>query len=282
LGEYDITVKYLAQRHPLPYIRLVLPDFTGSFRVLPKHLPALETEIDFLIEVIFEGETFILHPDFQTRFDYTMPGRMLAYRVHIKHIHGKPVLSVVIWMTEEDYPGPGRNRLVETVAGQQQLIFEFLEVRLWEVDPEPVLAAGTVALLPLVPLMGPPNEEVLQRAVALAATVPDEEERADLYTGLSVLGGLRYSRDLIRAMIRSEQMSKSPIFEEIVHEGEVRGQRNAIVTFLAERFGPVPGEIIEALKSLEEEAELSRLLRATARCASLDEFAEQLPLAAAA
>jgi hypothetical protein len=77
-------------------------------------------------------------------------------------------------------------------------------------------------------------------------------------------------------------VSRSPIFDEIVHEGEVRGQRNAIVTFLAERFGPVPGEIIEALKSLEEEAELSRLLRATARCASLDEFVEQLPLVTAA
>lgn len=278
MGEYDITVKYLAQRHPLPYIRLVLPDFTGSFRVLPKHLPALETEIDFLIEVTFGKETFILHPDFQTRFDYDMPGRMLSYRVHIKHIHGKPVLSVVIWMTEEDYPGPGRNRLVEMVAGQQQLIFEFLEVRLWELDPESVLAAREVALLPLVPLMGSPSEEVLQRAVDLAATIPDEEERADIYTGLSVLGSLRYSRDLIRAMIRREQMSKSPIYEEIVHEGI----RRSIVTFLTERFGPVPQEIIESLKNLEEEAELSRLLRVTAHCASLEEFIGQLPLAAGA
>jgi len=281
MGQYDITVKYLAQKHPLPYLQLVLPGFRGSYRVLPKHLPVLETEIDFLIEVTLDGETFILHPDFQTRFEYGMPRRMLDYRVHITHIYGKPVLSVVIWMTEEDYPGPGRNRLVETVAGREQLTFEFLEVRLWELDPQPVLAAGETALLPLVPLMGKPSEDVLRRAVALADTVPDEEERADIYTGISVLGGLRYSRGLVRSMIRSEQMSRSVIYDEIVEEGALRARRIDIVAALEERVGSVPEDLPSRLDSLEDSVELSRLHRLAVRCDTLEEFLSGMEPAAA-
>jgi hypothetical protein len=37
---------------------------------------------------------------------------------------------------------------VEVVCGQRQLVFEFAEVRLWELEPADYLAAGETALLP--------------------------------------------------------------------------------------------------------------------------------------
>jgi hypothetical protein len=152
----------------------------SAFRLLDKKLPEVELEVDFLAEVTHAGETFVLHPDFQTRYDSEMRERMLDYRVRLRRAYGKPVLSVVIWLTAVGYPGAGHNRLEEVVCGQRQLVFEFAEVRLWELEPADYLAAGETALLPLVPLMGAqPSAEALAQAVTAVAATPNAVERAD-------------------------------------------------------------------------------------------------------
>jgi predicted transposase YdaD len=277
MGQYDVTVKYFASKYPSAYIRLALPDFEGTFRLLDKKLPQVEIEVDFLAEVQVGGETFILHPDFQSRYDSTMPTRMHEYRVHVRRTYGKPVLSVVIWLTAEGYPGPGHNRLEEVVWGRRQLVFEFEEVRLWALDPAEHLARGETALLPLIPLMGQePSAEVLKQAVEAAGKVENEAEQANLLTGISVLSSLRYSRELIHAMIRREKMKESPIYQEIVQEGAAMGKQDAIIHFLTARFGHVPEETVRAVESVEDPAELDRLIEWAARCQSLEEFSEHL------
>jgi hypothetical protein len=88
MGRYDITVKYFAAKYPQAYIRLALGAVLGpstpaqevqavsAFRLLDKKLPEVELEVDFLAEVTHAGETFVLHPDFQTRYDSEMRERM--------------------------------------------------------------------------------------------------------------------------------------------------------------------------------------------------------------
>ncbi|MCS6859534.1 MAG: hypothetical protein NZT92_04345 [Abditibacteriales bacterium] len=197
----------------------MLPDFDGTFRLLDKKLPQVEGEVDFLAEVQVGEENFILRPDFQTRYDAAMRTRMHEYRVHVRRTYGKPVLSVVIWLTAGGYPGRGHNRLEEVVLGRRQLVFEFEEVCLWELDPAAYLARGEIALLPLIPLMGrEPSAEVLKEAVEAASKVEDAAEQANLLTGISVLGSLRHSRELIHALIRREKMKESPIYQEIMYE----------------------------------------------------------------
>jgi hypothetical protein len=244
---------------------------------LDKKLPEVELEVDFLAEVTHAGETFVLHPDFQTRYDSEMGERMLDYRVRVRRAYGKPVLSVVIWLTAEGYPGAGHNRLEEVVCGQRQLVFEFAEVRLWELSPADYLAAGETALLPLVPLMGvQPSAETLTQAVAAVAAVPDAVERADLYTGLWVFGGLRYSRELLRSLIRREAMKESPTYMEIFEEGAVQRSRDDIVDVLSVRFGDVPSEIAGALAEIDDSETLRQLHRLAVRCESIADFRAQM------
>jgi predicted transposase YdaD len=289
MGRYDITLKYFAAKYPQAYIRLalgaVLPQAqeveVSAFRLLDKKLPEVELEVDFLAEVTHAGETFVLHPDFQTRYDSEMRERMLDYRVRVRRAYGKPVLSVVIWLTAEGYPGAGHNRLEEVICGQRQLVFEFAEVRLWELEPADYLKAGETALLPLVPLMGvQPSAETLTQAVAAVAAMPDAVERADLYTGLWVLGGLRYSRELLRSLIRREAMKESPTYLEILEEGALEGalrrSRDAIVDVLSARFGDVPSEIASALAEIDDSETLRRLLRLAACCESIADFRAQM------
>jgi hypothetical protein len=202
---------------------------------------------------------------------------MHEYRVHVRRTYGKPVLSGVIWLTAEGYPGRGHNRLEEVVLGRRQLVFEFEEVCLWELDPAEYLSQGETALLPLIPLMGQqPSAEVLGQVVEAASKVENAAEQADLLTGISVLGSLRHSQELIHILIRREKMKESPIYQEIVHEGEVQAQRKDIVKVLTVRFGPVPEETTQALASVEETDELDRLIEWAARCQSLEEFSEHL------
>lgn len=277
MGQYDITVKYFAGKYPSAYIRLALPDFDGTFRLLDKKLPQVEVEVDFLAEVQVGEETFILHPDFQTRYDSMMTTRMHEYRVHVRRTYGKPVLSVVIWLTAEGYPGRGHNRLEEVVLGRRQLVFEFEEVCLWELDPAEYLSRGETALLPLIPLMGrEPSAGVLGQVVEAASRVENEIERANLLTGISVLGSLRHTQELIHALIRRENMKESPIYQEIVHEGEVQAQQKDIIRVLTTRLGHVPEEITRAVGSVEEIEELDRLIEWAARCQSLAEFSDHL------
>ncbi|HIE50877.1 MAG TPA: hypothetical protein EYP85_03885 [Armatimonadetes bacterium] len=193
--------------------------------------------------------------------------------------------SVVVWLTAEGYPGPGHNRLAGVVRGQQQLTFEFAEVRLWELDAEEKLAwieaEGRWSLLPLVPLMGEePRPEVLERAVEGAGKVGEAQERADVYTGIAVLGGLRYGGDLIRRLIREEVLMESPIYREILERGAIRAKREAILEVLAARFGVVPKEVAGEIGQVEDREELGRLVRMAARCRSWEEFAAELPTAA--
>jgi predicted transposase YdaD len=291
MGRYDITVKYFAAQYPQAYIRLALGAVgregqevrVSQFRLLDKKLPEVEVEVDFLAEVTHAGETFVLHPDFQTRYDAEMRERMLDYRVRLRRAYGKPVLSVVIWLTAEGYPGAGHNRLEEVVCGQRQLVFEFAEVRLWELSPADYLAAGETALLPLVPLMGAqPSVEVLTQAVSAAAATPNAVERADLYTGLWVFGGLRYARELLRSLIRREAMKESPTFMEIFEEGALQSRRDDIVDVLTARFGEAPSEVADALAEIGDSEELRRLLYLAARCDSVADFRAQMASATTA
>jgi len=255
----------------------------SAFRLLDKKLPEVELEVDFLAEVTHAGETFVLHPDFQTRYDSEMRERMLDYRVRLRRAYGKPVLSVVIWLTAVGYPGAGHNRLEEVVCGQRQLVFEFAEVRLWELEPADYLAAGETALLPLVPLMGAqPSAEALAQAVTAVAAVSETAERADLYTGLSVLSALRYSRELIRSLIRREAMKESPIYQEILEEGALQSRRDDIVDTLNIRFGEVPPEITSELAEVANLETLRHLLHLAVRCESIADFRAQMASATTA
>jgi len=71
-------------------------------------------------------------------------------------------------------------------------------------------------------------------------------------------------------------MKESPIYQEIVLEGIVQGERNSIIKVLTARFNQVPEGIRRAIEAVEEVEELDRLLEWATRCQSLEEFSEHL------
>jgi hypothetical protein len=56
----------------------------------------------------------------------------------------------------------------------------------------------------------------------------------------------------------------------------VRGQREYVLDNLANRFDPIPEDIIEAIQQITDQALLKKLHRAALHVATLDEFRDLL------
>ena len=67
-------------------------------------------------------------------------------------------------------------------------------------------------------------------------------------------------------------MIESPLLKEVEKRGRVKGMCDALVMFLAARFGPVPEELAAKLRRIKSERKLMELLTLGVRCADLDAF----------
>lgn len=288
MAHFDLTMRYLAKVFPKDMASFALGHQVKSVEILSSDLPATERTADWLARVDTGTEKGIIQLEFQTDFESLKILDVLDYRVRARRLHDLPVLSVMIYLTKENYPGPGHNCLRESPFGHFQHYFEFLEVRLWEMDPEPILRSGAVGLIPLIPLMRGKGKAPLTRAVAAASAVPDNTLRAEIVTAIAVLGSLKYPADLIKRLIRRETMKESAIFREIFEEGieEGRskgieeGREEGIVTFivrtLEKRFSSVPDKLKTQIASVRSFERLEELAERAVKCRDFRSFAKSL------
>jgi predicted transposase YdaD len=179
-------------------------------------------------------------------------------------------------------------------------------VRLWELDPEPILSLESPALCPFVPLMRGNAAELVLRSQARIVGAPDAEipfeDKKVLLTILSGLAGcvikdkslLRnlFSEirlmsdnaffDMIReegeaiGLVRGRQEGRQEGREEGLQEGVEQGRRDeairAILRILARRFGGLPLSLAERLRSISDLATLESFVEEAAVCNNLDAF----------
>ncbi len=76
-------------------------------------------------------------------------------------------------------------------------------------------------------------------------------------------------------------MLESPLIQELVdkqlHHVVVENRREDILDFLESRFGEVPADLAEQIRSLADERRLRDLVRKAGSCADLDAFRKELP-----
>jgi hypothetical protein len=71
-------------------------------------------------------------------------------------------------------------------------------------------------------------------------------------------------------------MIESPILNSLIAEKAAEAVHAAILAILADRFGPVPGDVEERLKAISDQDRLRELNKAAARCPDLEAFRQQL------
>ena len=171
-------------------------------------------------------------------------------------------------------------------------------IRLIQIEGQSILEAQVPGLLPLTPLMKPP--ERLNPVRWLEACVDatfnarvDVHDRNLLLAALGVFGGLVYDPQLIRQFLPEGIVQESPFFREYIQEaaeramerglerGLERGQKKCaidiILELLSDRF---QADAVQALKptleTIDDLERLKQLLRAVPKTPSLEAFTEAL------
>ena len=296
MAQYDEIVKHLIDRYAYEFAMLSFgtPDV--------KVLETLDTEQqtvkvhrnDMTFKVQWQNETVLLHIEVQTEDsrDKPMPLRMLSYAGELLLRHELPVYSVVLYLNPNaGQTDPGGYHYGSDAFG---LRHGYQVIRLADLEGESFLDAASVGLLPFTPLMKPPEgmntEAWLERCVEKTVAAPvDTQTRGTLLFALSTLGSLAHDLTFLQTLISEEIMQESPYYELVIKRGIEQGKAegieqgarensiNNILSVLTERFPLSNMQPVEqALESIEDLEQLTVLLRAAVRTASVETFLQGL------
>ncbi|HTU93583.1 MAG TPA: hypothetical protein VMF69_26115 [Gemmataceae bacterium] len=227
--QFDATLKELVQTHAADWLAMLDQPPSGSVEILTPDLSTLTAFTDIVLRT---GDS-LLHLDFQSGPDPTLPRRALLYNVLLHDGYGLPVHSVVILLR----PRADRGDLTGTLSyaarpGRGHLDFAFEVIRLWQVPVERLLASG-LGTLPLAVLgqmpAGRTADEALPEIIArLMQRIEAEalpEQVPILLTASYVLTGLRESRERALELFQgARKMRDSTTYQAILDEGRAEGE----------------------------------------------------------
>jgi hypothetical protein len=281
MQDYDIGFKIVARTAAQPLARVAR---VHCDRVTPvvSEVQTAERLADRVFQAVRGRRRFLLYFEAYTRWHRAAPWSVLAKSGLLSQRERLPTVSVVYILLPRGYQAQeGRFRL--EVEGELTQEVRFHEVCLWQVEPAPWWEAhpGLMPLYPLCRHQRRPREAVTRAAQVIEGQVTDPSVRGDLLTTLGVFGKLAYPHLDPHSLIGRENMRESKFYQEIMAEGELKAKREAILSFLEERFGSEPtAQIADQVNALENLKQLDLLVRLAARCATLNEFRKALgPLA---
>lgn len=226
---FDATLKALVQAHVADWLAVLDQPLSGPVEVLT---PDLSTVTAFT-DLVLRFSDSLLHLDFQSGPDSTLPRRVLLYNVLLHDGYGLPVHSVVILLR----PRADRGDLTGTLSyaarpGRGRLEFAFEVMRLWQVPVERLLASG-LGTLPLAVLGQMPAgrtvdealPQVIARLVERIETEALPEQGPILLTACFVLMGLRLSHQRAIELFQGvRKMRDSTTYQAILDEGRIEGE----------------------------------------------------------
>lgn len=266
--EYDNLLKYLAEHYPEALATWLLGKPVTRVRLLKTELSLQPIRADAVHLLEIDDE--ILHVEFETdpaKSEPPLELRMLDYFVRVYRRERKPVRQVVIVLAETGARIPEEFHVGDTWH-------RYRVIRMWEQDPEPLLAHEGLWPLALLARSEHP-EELLMEVAEKVSKIADESQRSDLTAAAGILAGLRFDRSLIRRLFRRDIMIQSVIYREILEEGEQRGEQHGrlavIQKQLTRRFGIIPAETQTRLSALST-PELDQLSEALLDFNSMDDL----------
>ena len=130
-----------------------------------------------------------------------------------------------------------------------------------------------MSLYPLCRHRTSPAEAVTHAALAIRGHESDSVTRANLLTTLAIFGRLVPSGINVLELIGREHMKESPMYAEIMMEGEIKARQADILEAIQLRFGPkAAAEFEPRLRPVNDLDALSRLHRLAIQSRRLTEF----------
>ena len=222
---------------------------------------------DFAALVSVEGAgEFVFHIEFELAYRERMPERMARYGMSLAWQYMLPVQSVLVLLRRDqtlgEIPVVG-----EYAIGETRTTHPYRVVKLWEVDPTPLLESEDRTMLPWVVLMNSSDEQVRELAAEIGASGSEE-----LLGKFLALGSIRYDRERLKEMTGGDMgiveaiLQESSIVRHLVDEaaeqagsqgrteGRAEGARNSLRASLATKF---PG--LESMPELDMIADMNVL-----------------------
>lgn len=210
---FDRIAKEFAEEAPLVFLRLlgmVPPGVEVKLEPLRPETAPNVVMPDYVASLtVAEQAVRTFHVEFFLKYGREIPSIVARYGGSLAWQYRRPVDSVLFLLQPHGVPDeiPARG---EFVIGDTVTTHPFRTVRLWELDPEPVLAAGDPGLLPWAVLMRLGRNEAARLGEQIART-GNERWVARFLT----LGSLRYHRSELEQMLGGPRMG----LVEVIMEG---------------------------------------------------------------
>lgn len=217
MKHYDNACKILVDRFSDDLSQWLLGKTYSFTEIQPTDLPSDPIMADTVI--FLESDRIILHIEFQTTNDYSIPLRMLDYYVRLqKKFPDKDIRQFVIYLKKTQ-----GTISRQTSFKSKTTSHEFQVIRLWEESPK--LFLETKGLLPFATLTQSENPlELLIQVANKINNLENKAERADIASLSAVFAGLILNESDINQFLRSEIMKESSVYQAIVEEGKKTGR----------------------------------------------------------
>ena len=215
---FDNLCKLLAEKHPEAFTEWLLGEVPSEIEILKTELSIEPIRADSVI--FFKTNDRVAHIEFQTIWptEPPMPLRMLDYWVRLHRLHRLPITQVVVVLL----PPPDRI-VIETAFQFGSTYHEFTVVKMWEQDTEIFL--NHPVLLPFAALTQVGKSEALLNQVAQKVDeIGSIDEKRQVSSYVQLMAGLKYDKETIHRIFREGIMRESVIYQEILQEGEIRGE----------------------------------------------------------
>jgi len=277
---FDATTRELLESDPRAWLELLLGRELGDVRIQNADLSTITTEADSVL-LVAEVEPWLVHLEFQSSYDPTLPLRLQRYNILVNYRHRLPVQSMALLLCP-DADGPAMTGLLQHRLPDGLIYHEFRYnvVRTWERPADEILAGG-LATLPLAPLARV-NENDLPTVIHAMQERLDREatknQAETLWTATYILMGLKYSDELIDRLLEGVQnMKESVTYQKILREGRAEGRTEEAKRILkrqgSRRFGKPDAHIEAAIDAI---ADLDRLEQLTDRVLEVTGWEELL------
>ena len=222
--------------------------------------------------------------------DPDMPYRMAQDSLEILRLlknpehRGKRLASAVIYLDPQEYRREDPGFLeIDGMLGTKVFV-SYGVVKLWEVDPRPMLAMESPGLCPFIPLMrGNPAELVVESKEKILRA-PDDMASLDSKKELLAVLGIMATRVLKdRGLVKSllseiRTMDDENYFIDLLlQEGRLKEGLRILRRVLELRFGEAGREVGPRLQAIEDIEEIEKLHEEAVIARDLQAFLDRLP-----
>ena len=278
-GPWDDTLKMFISENPQDFASwlFVGAQVTGKLRT---EFKKRTIDADALLDVIQDGERFLVHIEFQSTNDPNIGERLLEYCFEAKREHKLPVYSCVIYLRDYgDVPQPPLRW--EVANGLEVLQFHYRSIELGKIPTDELRRTGRVGLLPLLILTkGGATYDVVEEVIAEL----EAAEKPELLPITELLASLVFKNEADQEWIeRTFAMLKDPLRDtpayqrflkecrELERQQTLERQRQTLLEIVQVRF-PKLLHLTKGLAAITNDPEvLERLIVKMGTAQTLEE-----------